>query len=729
MSAVIRVVLSRKELQVEPGQEAEIIVTLQNLSEIVDRYKIQVEGLPPEWVEVSRPEISLFPQDQDQVHVRFRLPEAPAARAGHYDFQLHVISDENPAERTSVGANLEMLPASAFSLSLSPQRQRSAAGATYQLQIANQGNTDLKLHVRGADPEEACSYVFSRPELTVPAGETQTVSVQVTPRVLPDPGQSRTYDFNLRTEDVESGKVQDVQGSLQVAVPEKKRSRLPIILGVGGGILVCLAAAVGLFIWLRPLLPSPATPTPLAGATEPPPTAPTEAPPTLPPTEDFSMNATATAQSDVDGDGLVYALESGMGTDPNNPDSDGDGLSDGEEQDVGSNPLAPDSDGDGLQDGAEQSLGTGLTNPDSDGDGLTDGEEQSLGTDPLLADSDGDGLDDSAEQAAGTSPTNPDTDGDGWSDGREQEEGTSPTNPDSDGDGIPDPEDDKPLEGALPDVIPTKLEFVDGDRLRCTWQNGGAGPIPVGDLWLEIYLEGSRISRSNVGVGKPPTPPGTSNWLQTGPLDLPLSGEVRCVVDTDNDVVESDEGNNALARDMVFLELQPLPLAPIPLELLGYSFSADADEAHWWTGPSPLIDLSYPGSNTDDEGFVMPVEGLVMEDGSVAPKSAFETHPRWVNNGWISGRFPAYTVKEGDYFKAKVGFLKNAAAGSVKFTFGQFGKTPLYSEVKAYDGNLIEVDVDLSDLAGQSVEFILNVDANGGSQQDWAVWVSPRIVR
>jgi uncharacterized membrane protein len=47
MSALIRVALSQKELEIEPGQEGEVAVTVQNLSEIAEQYRVEVEGLDP----------------------------------------------------------------------------------------------------------------------------------------------------------------------------------------------------------------------------------------------------------------------------------------------------------------------------------------------------------------------------------------------------------------------------------------------------------------------------------------------------------------------------------------------------------------------------------------------------------------------------------------------------------------------------------------------------------
>ncbi len=447
MSAVIRVVLSRRELQIGPGQEAQVVVTVHNLSEVVDRYHIEVEGLPPEWVEVSRPQISLFPQDQDQVSVSFTVPEAPTARAGHYDFEIAVTSEENPAERTSVGAGVELLPASAFSLRLRPKRQSSTEGATYHLEVINEWNTDLKLHLSGADPEDACSFLFQPAELTVPAGEVKGVPVDVKPRVTLEPGQTHTYDFNLRAEDTTSGKIQEAQGALQVSVPEKKRSRLPVILGIGAALVACVLVAVaGFFLaggpeamssWFGPgsgavtdATPAPtrdvsATETALAGtasalaaaseAEEATATAAAQATVTALTAASEAEKATATAAAQATVTALAAASEAQKATATAaaqataESDVDGDGLTYSEELAAGTNPTNPDSDGDGLQDGAEQSAGTDPTSADTDGDGLQDGEEQALGTNPVVADSDGDGFDDGVENEVGSDPTDADS--------------------------------------------------------------------------------------------------------------------------------------------------------------------------------------------------------------------------------------------------------------------------------------------------------------------------------
>jgi len=81
MSALIRAVLSSQAVQLHPGEHADLVLTVQNFSEIVDRYQITVEGVDPSWVNLSRSELSLFPKDQDQV----RLTLQPRARREHAD--------------------------------------------------------------------------------------------------------------------------------------------------------------------------------------------------------------------------------------------------------------------------------------------------------------------------------------------------------------------------------------------------------------------------------------------------------------------------------------------------------------------------------------------------------------------------------------------------------------------------------------------------------------------
>ena len=162
----------------------------------------------------------------------------------------------------------------------------------------------------------------------------------------------------------------------------------------------------------------------------------------------------------------------------------------------------------------------------------------------------------------------------------------------------------------------------------------------------------------------------------------------------------------------------------------GFDFYTKASAAAWISG---FGNLTFGGPDTDVNGFAMYKDTQKLEDGS-SPNKVIETSPQQVNDGVITGRYPAYTVVAGEHFTAKIGFLAKpdgtCGTGSVKFqlNYKEAGVLKSLGEwTETCDGPLKSIDVDLTSLAGKSVEFVLGVLANGPAAQDWAVWVAPQI--
>jgi hypothetical protein len=164
----------------------------------------------------------------------------------------------------------------------------------------------------------------------------------------------------------------------------------------------------------------------------------------------------------------------------------------------------------------------------------------------------------------------------------------------------------------------------------------------------------------------------------------------------------------------------------------GLDLHTRAPEANW---VSTAATLSFGGPETDSRGFAMYRNNQRLEDGS-APAKVLEMQPHQVTDGQIAGTYPAYTVVSGERFRAKIGFLAPGdgpcGSGNVKFQLnykepGSIDAKPLGEWADTCDGTLKDVDVDLTSLAGKTVQFVLGVLANGSPAQDWAVWVSPRV--
>ncbi len=162
----------------------------------------------------------------------------------------------------------------------------------------------------------------------------------------------------------------------------------------------------------------------------------------------------------------------------------------------------------------------------------------------------------------------------------------------------------------------------------------------------------------------------------------------------------------------------------------GFDFYSRAGDASW-VGSGGTI--TFGGSETDANGFAKYQSGKKLEDGNSSNK-ILEIFPQMVDNGVMTGLYPAYTVVSGEHFIAKIGFLAKpdgtCGAGNAKFqlNYKESGiLKPLGEWTDTCDGALKDIDVDLNSIVGKNVQFALAVLANGPSTDDSAVWISPRI--
>jgi hypothetical protein len=160
-----------------------------------------------------------------------------------------------------------------------------------------------------------------------------------------------------------------------------------------------------------------------------------------------------------------------------------------------------------------------------------------------------------------------------------------------------------------------------------------------------------------------------------------------------------------------------------------YDFIGNYCDAVW---KSETKNLACPGSQGDDRGFVRALNSPKMEDG-VTRGDALLTYPNKSGTGLITGKFPNFTVKNGDRFQALIGCQRDATDCNVIFRLqyqiggGEIKTLAQWQEV--YEGLYFPISVDLSSLRGEKVKFILTVLANGTSHDDFALWVTPRITR
>lgn len=410
-------------VMVDPGSQASVNVEIYNQSDIVEHYRIQVQGIPVEWFTVPPNRLQLLPGNRGSLPIAFHPPRIPKSTAGTHTFSIRVSSEERGAEIGRGTGMITVKPFHQYTIDMEPKRVRKRGMVRFILN--NQGNAPDSYTIYGRDREEGLNFFPPSTSGTVGGGLTDVFEFEVRPKRGNLFGTSKTYPFEVQT-DAASGRAQSQPGELvhPATIPIWLLSLLMLLC------LLCLALLAFLYVNqpedeaagpnnivtetnadIRELL----TVTAVQFATR-----------------EVVREETATAEAllDDDGDGLTNAEELELGTLPDDDDTDNDDLTDGEEvNEYETDPLDADSDDDGLSDGEEiNDEDTDPNEEDTDEDGLTDGDEV---------------------YAYDTNPNREDTDRDGLPDGIEvNEKGTDPNKFDTDGDGVDDRVDQFPLDSS-----------------------------------------------------------------------------------------------------------------------------------------------------------------------------------------------------------------------------------------------------------------------------------------
>lgn len=161
-----------------------------------------------------------------------------------------------------------------------------------------------------------------------------------------------------------------------------------------------------------------------------------------------------------------------------------------------------------------------------------------------------------------------------------------------------------------------------------------------------------------------------------------------------------------------------------------YDFTEHYCEADWRSGDGFL---ACPGDPGDSVGFVVLVEEPLLEGGRLENEPGLWVQLDADDDAWVTGEFPAFKVKKGDEFRTIVSCLAESPDCFVRFRLeyridGNAVKTFRKWDEKS-EGKFRKVRLDLSDLAGEEVEFILTVQAMESSEDNAALWLLPSIWR
>ncbi|MDZ4763514.1 MAG: protein kinase [Chloroflexota bacterium] len=362
----IQVNIDTPHLQVTPGTTVAMPIEVVNRGDVVDHFRVELIGLPPNWASAPSETLFLLPNTRNTTSVTFHPPMNSTSAAGEHAFEVRVSARAQGLVSPAVQGSLNIQPFYSFVIDMEPER--IASGKHLQLSINNSANTFGKYTLQARDREQMLRFDLSTKQYTLAPGQNEIFSARVVAKRRHLLGAPKTYPFEIAvipTPAEAYGGVQSAAGEVAVT------SLIPGWLLGGCLLMIILIGAVLVFGYTQ-LTQSAAqsaaqtqTQVVLLAATDGAATATASA-----------ATATAIALDDLDGDGLSNARESTLETFPDLADTDEDGLSDGDEVRVWlTNPLNRDTDGDTLTDGEEVDLGTDPNNRDTDGDGVPDNED------------------------------------------------------------------------------------------------------------------------------------------------------------------------------------------------------------------------------------------------------------------------------------------------------------------------------------------------------------------
>ncbi len=236
----VTVQMNPPSLRVEPGMRTDAQIEIFNQSELVEHFRVMVQGLPIEWVIMPQNTLQLMPGTRGTLPITIHPPRNPSATAGTYNLGLRVSSEERGMEIARGTGTLSVNSFHSFSVDMSPKRVRK--NGKVRITVNNTGNAPDSYTVSGRDREEGLTFIPPSSSLSVGPGRAETIEMEVRPRKTGLLGSPTIYPLEMRA--VSSSSDFHVENGELAATP-----LLPYwILGVAT-LLCTLCVAIGLFAY------------------------------------------------------------------------------------------------------------------------------------------------------------------------------------------------------------------------------------------------------------------------------------------------------------------------------------------------------------------------------------------------------------------------------------------------------------------------------------------------
>ena len=172
--------LETTQLSVEPGGQGRSLVTVRNLGNIVEGFRLQVlgEGVS-EWASVTPAEVQVYPEQEATAVVVFAPPAGNTTRSGTFPFAVRAESVVDPDTSAVAEGDLEIGRVFGLQTKITPVSSSGRWRGKHFLEITNWGNAPVQLKLTATDPDEKLAFLVAPEIMDLPIGVTGHAQLRV----------------------------------------------------------------------------------------------------------------------------------------------------------------------------------------------------------------------------------------------------------------------------------------------------------------------------------------------------------------------------------------------------------------------------------------------------------------------------------------------------------------------------------------------------------------------
>lgn len=247
-------------------------------------------------------------------------------------------------------------------------------------------------------------------------------------------------------------------------------------------------------------------------------------------------------------------------------------------------------------------------------------------------------------------------------------------------------------------------------------------------ILLACCLLGLSLAACSATSATPAVQPTLTEAQPSPTKPLPTSTETELPTETALPPTATETSQPATEAPLAFPIQIPKP------DTVVLDFVAQACQAKWANG---AVELPCPGNlDETDEGYIAPADQAIAE-GQIqmdAPTLVGKPGLGGEHGAGLFGTYSPLTIQPGDTFHAVIACqagspCKDEFALEYIDAQGKYQHEMNWSWQHAYGGGPVPLTVDLSPLAGQTVQLVLVVRDQGWPETDTVLWVYPYVER